>query len=198
MPGNDVRHREPSDQGPSCPGKLVATTGPRSRARVSQDSWATLHAMGHVSEAQVTAGRPCGPSDTSPSRQGQMVDPAGHQTKAQGARESWSTLRHLGPNLESRGTGGRTSGPSDQGASCPGHLVNPAVHGPGMESPVISGQPGGPWGTDRVARDSWTTLQALGHGPESPGAAGRHRGHSARGPCRLGQLVDPVGSGTLA
>ena len=42
----------------------------------------------------------------------------------------------------------------------------------------------------------WSTPWALGHGPESPGTAGRPRGPSGSGPIHPGQLVDPVGPQT--
>ena len=52
--------------------------------------------------------------------------------------------------------------------------------------------PAGPRSLGRVARDSWSTLQAIGHGTESPRTAGRPRGISVTGPSHPGGLVDSV------
>ena len=48
----------------------------------------------------------------------------------------------------------------------------------------------------RAPRDSWSTLRDIGHGPESPGTAGRHRGPSEKGPSCARQLVKPACSRT--
>ena len=48
-----------------------------------------------------------------------------------------------------------------------------------------------------VAQDSWSTLLALGHKPESPRRAGRPPGHSDTITRRPGQLVDPAESQSL-
>lgn len=85
---------------------------------------------------------------------------------------------------DSPGTAGRHFGPLDVGPGHTGQLVDPA--GPRARARA------------RVDQDNWTTLRDLSHGPESPGAAGRHRGNSATGPCRLQQLVEPAGPGTRA
>ena len=124
-----------------------------------------------------TAGRPHGPSDPIASRPVHLVDPTGLRTRARLSRESWSNLRTLEPDRESLGRAGQHHGPSDLGCGHPGQLVDPA--GPHA------------WAQARVDRDSWMTLLALRHGPEWPGATGQLRGHSATGPCRPGQRVDP-------
>ena len=125
-----------------------------------------------------------GPSDLIASHPVQLVKHAGLRTRARVIRKSWSTPRALGTDNESPWRAGRHQGPSDPGGVQPGQLVNPA--GPRA------------WARARVDWDSWMSLPALGHGPESPRAAGRHGGHSATGPCHLGQLVDPAGPGTCA
>ena len=152
MPVNDVRHREPSDQGPSCPGKLVDTTGPHSRFK-----------------SPGTAGRHCRPLDTGPSRPGQLVDTEGTRPRARVAWDSWSTLqalghmpdfpgtpgrplRHLVPWRKSPGTASQHCGPSEQSAIRPGQLFDTAS----------------PRTRARVTRGIRSTLRALKQGPEMP------------------------------
>ena len=53
-------------------------------------------------------------------------------------------------------------------------------------------KPGGPRTIDRVMRDCWSTLRAIGHGPESPGTPCRHHGTSKHGPSHPGHVVDPA------
>ena len=141
---------------------------------------------------------------------GQLVDPTGHQTQARVARESWSIPRALGPEHEWPRSAGRHSGHSDSIASGPGELVDPAGPRPEPQLPGRTGRPRGP--TDpsasrlgelvdiaghrtwaRVARESWSTPQALEHGPRSPGTSGRARRTSGMGPSLRGQLVDNAG-----
>ena len=50
----------------------------------------------------------------------------------------------------------------------------------------------------RVTRDIWWTALDIGHGPESPGTAGRPRRPSDLDPIPLGQLVKTKGPGTEA
>ena len=50
----------------------------------------------------------------------------------------------------------------------------------------------------RVTRDTWWTPLDIGHGPESPGTAGRPRRPSDLDPIPLGQLVKTKGPGTKA
>ena len=52
-------------------------------------------------------------------------------------------------------------------------------------------EPAVPWTQARGARDSWSTLQALGASPESAGRAGHPRSSSDPGLSRLGQLIAP-------
>ena len=63
-----------SDPCLSRPGQLVYPAGPRTRVRVSWDSWSSPHALGPGLEPPGTAGRPRRPSDPGPSRMGLMVD----------------------------------------------------------------------------------------------------------------------------
>ena len=65
--------------------------------------------------------------------------------------------RVLGQMHESPGTTGRTRAPSDSSAGHPGSLVDHE----------------GLWTQAPVARDSWSTAQALAHKCECPGTAGR-------------------------
>ena len=57
--------------------------------------------------------------------------------------------------------------------------------------------PTGPWTLARGVVHSWLTPRAIGHGPESPGTAGRHSGHLNTGP-ELPGYVDPERPGTRA
>ena len=77
-------------------------------------------------------------------------------------------------------------------------LVDPAGYGAGRESSGRAGLPGGPTTRARVALEGWSSTQDLGPGPESPRAAGRHRGPWDSGLSYLGQLVEPAGLRTRA
>ena len=57
--------------------------------------------------------------------------------------------------------------------------------------------PTGPWTLARGVVHSWLTPRDIGHGPESPGTAGRHCGHLNTGP-ELPGYVDPERPGTRA
>ena len=124
-PGTAGRPWRISDTGPSRPGDLDDTAGPRDQPE--------------------SPGKGCGtrgPSDMGPTSPGQLVDPGGHRARARVARYRWSTAgprtraqvtrvcwsipRALGPGPESPKTSGRPHGPSDTSACCPGLLVNPA------------------------------------------------------------------------
>ena len=151
----DLRTRAPG------PGQLVDPMGPRARSRVTLESYST----------------PRG-NRTRATRPRELLVPAGRRTQARVARESWSDQlswrpcrpsdpcqsrpgylvdpRGLGSWPESLGRADRPRGPSDPGPSRLEQLVDPA----------------GPWTQARVTRDSWSTPQALGAGPESPGTSG--------------------------
>ena len=139
-----------------------------------------------------TAGRPPGASEAGVSHAGQVVDSVGKKNRTRVTREFLSN-----------------GGPSDPSASCPGNLATPR---PSAQARVTwgTGRPRGP--TDprtsrpgepvdlaghrtgaRVARESWSTPQALEHGPRSAGTSGRARRPSGMGPSLPGELVDNVG-----
>ena len=155
------RAREPLEPGASPPRPLVDPAGHWAQARSPRG-----------------AGQPCGPSERSTSRQGVLVDTAGPRTRARVAQEIWRSREHsaqarvawgnwstpwsLGPVRESPGRACRPRGPSDRGPSRLGELVNPA----------------GTATRPQVSRDIWSSLQALRHGPESPGRAGGQCGPS--------------------
>ena len=140
--------------------------------RVAQDRWSTPRVLGLEHESPGTAGRPRGPLDQGPSRPGQLDDPA-----------------YLRIKCEWPGNVGRLRGTSDR--SRPGHLVDTAVPQERPESCEIAGGPRGPWTRAGVTRDSWSTPQALGHGPESRGTAGQARRPSDPSPSHLALLVTP-------
>ena len=188
--------------------------GPRTRARVARGFWWTPWDLETELESPGRAGGPRGTSDNSPSSPGHLVDPrdlgpqrkwprelvdsAGPRTWAHVARVSWSTLRNPRPFPESPGTACQHHRPSDTGLYCPGQLVNPAGYGAGRESSGTAGLPHGPTTRARVALECWSSTQDLGNGPESPRAAGRHRGPRDTGLSYLGQLVEPAGLRTRA
>ena len=62
--------------------------------------------------------------------------------------------------------------------------------GPGRQGHLVDTQASG---TVRAARDSGRTLQAIGHGPETPRKAVCNRGPSDKVPSLLGPLVDHAG-----
>ena len=96
---------------------------------------------------------------------GQLVEPAGPRTRAlvtqdiyrlrghpdpgPSRRVSWSNPRDLRPWREFSGTAGRPRGSSDTGPRHLEQLIDIAGH----------------WTWARIARDSWSTLRDLGHGP---------------------------------
>ena len=90
----------------------------------------------------------------------------------------------LGPDRESPGRAGQNHGPSHPGCSHPGQLVDPA----GPHAPARA----------RVNRDRWSTPRALGHGPVSPGTAGRPCGPWDTCPSSPGQLGNAEGPQTQA
>ena len=141
----------------------------------------TPRALGPERELPGAAVRHRGPSDTGLSHPGQLVDPTGNQSRARVLWHSWSTpWSHY------------------WSASCPGVLVDPAGYGAGRESSGRAGLPGGPTTRARVALEGWSSTQDLGPGPESPRAAGRHRGPRDTGLSYLGQRVEPAGLRTRA
>ena len=156
---------------------------PRTRARVTQDCWSTLRALGPKHESQGKLVDPVGlqerarasgtafrarrPSEPNPSQPGQLVDPAGLRTEAPVPRDIWSTPRGLGNGPESPRTAVRPRGLSDIGPSRPGRLFDTPLR------PTRA----------QVPRDSWSTLEDIRHRPESTGRFGRHRGPS--GPARV-------------
>ena len=165
--------------GPCRPGELVDPAEPRTCSRVARDCLSTPRALGPERELPGAAVRHRGPSDTGLSHPGQLVDPTGNQSRARVLWHSWSTpWSHY------------------WSASCPGVLVDPAGYGAGRESSGRAGLPGGHTTRALVALEGWSSTQDLGPGPESPRAAGRHRGPRDKGPSYLGQLVDPAGHRT--
>ena len=82
---------------------LVDTTGPRTRSRVTRESWWTPWSLGHQRELPGRAGRLRGPSDTGQSWLGEIVDPAGYKSREQVLRDSWLTAQ--GPRSERESPG---------------------------------------------------------------------------------------------
>ena len=152
----------PSDPGPSCPEERFDPAGPRSRAGVSSDIWFTPLGLRHGPNSPGKPGRPRRTSDQNSCHRGELVDTTGHQPRARVTRDSWSTTdawstqRALGPKHEWPVTAGRPRGTSLPGPSRPGQLVDTS----------------GPRTQLRVARESCSTPQVLGAGPESPGTSG--------------------------
>ena len=124
-------------------------------------------------------------------------------------RDRWSTPWGKRTEPESPGSSCQNGGPSDPSASCPGNLATPR-HSAQARVTWGTGRPRGP--TDprtsgpgepvnfaglrtgaRVARESWSTPQALEHGPRSAGTSGRACRPSGMGPSLPGELVDNVG-----
>ena len=81
-PGTAGRPHIPSEQGTSPPGQQVDTTGHRTRARVSPESWSTPRELRPKPESPRSACQHCGASDTSASSPGQLVDITDPQTLA--------------------------------------------------------------------------------------------------------------------
>ena len=78
--------RGTTDPNPSHPGELVDSAGHGAGARVTQESWSTLRAIGFERDSPRRAGRNRRPSDTSASPPGQLVDPSGPRTRARVTR----------------------------------------------------------------------------------------------------------------
>ena len=130
------------DNSLSSPGHLVEPTGPRTPARVAQESRSTSQVLGHGPELPGTAALLHGPTDTGLSRPGELVEPAGYHSQPRVVRDSWSTAWALGPGPESSGragrntralghwpkmlrTAGRPPGASEAGVSRAGQVVDP-------------------------------------------------------------------------
>ena len=175
-PQRSGRNRGPTDPSAICPGELVITAGPRTRAGVARID-----------------GRQRGPSDPSASPPGELHDPAGSRTRAQVTRGSWTTPWALGHDLETPGISGRAREASGAVPCCPGQLVHtvcprvwvrvardsestPWYIRPGPEWPGKAGRPRGTSGT----------------GP-SPPAELVDRGPSVPGTSCAGELDDPTG-----
>ena len=120
---------DPSGLGaePEAPGKVVYTANPRTRPRVTQESWSTPQAIRHGPDSSGRAGQHRVPSDMGLFLPGQLVDTAGTRTWARGTRDCWSPTQAFGRGPESPGTGGRPCGTSDPGTIHPGQMVNTAV-----------------------------------------------------------------------
>ena len=163
--------------GPSHPGQLVDSAGPREWPRVPKGQ------LGDTTGTRSRAGVSWGSSST---------PRACLRTQARVSRDSWWTPRALGQGLDSHGTVSRPLRPSDPGPRPPGQPVDPAGarsladvardiwsppralgHGPG--SPGTAGQP-----------------QDLGPEPEWAGRYSGHCGPLGTGPSRLGSVIDPA------
>lgn len=175
------------------PGLLVNPDGTRTRARVARDSWSTPWPLGSGNESSGTAGRRHGHSHQIASRPGELVDTAGPRIHADVLLECWSSPRDLGhvpelprtsvdaaalgPRCELSWTAGQPQGISDPCLSRPGQLVDNE----------------GPQNGALTTRESWSSMQNLGHGPELLGKPCRRCGPSYLGAIRPGQLVDRGG-----
>ena len=194
-PGRAGQTHRNSGTGLSRPGELVNPAVPRSRARVAQVSWSNRVPLVTCTSCPGQLVDPGGTSHKGPSlsRPGHLDDPAGPRTLAQGAQDSWTTTQAVEPVPKTPSRTGRSRGLSYPIACHPGQLVEPTGTTTRPESPRRAGRHRGPsdpgWGHPgqlvdptgpraraqvQVDRDSWTNLRALGHGPESLGAAGRH------------------------
>ena len=137
-------------------GHLVDPAGTWARARVTRETWLTPGALGRGHESPRRVCRPRGPSVQSAMHPEKLVDGVGPRTKARVARDNWSNTWTLRLERDTPGLAGLARGPSDPGPSGPGELVDPAghrtqvrvsrdswstrcSHGPGPESPGISG-----------------------------------------------------------
>ena len=151
----DLRTRAPGA------GQLDDPVGPRARSRITVESYSTPRAIGPERHARESCYYPraIGPRPEWPVRAGQTSCP-GRSCRPSDPRQSRPGYlvdpRGLGSWPESPGRADRPRGPSDPGPSRLAQLVDPA----------------GPWTQARVTRDTWSTLQALGAGPESPGTSG--------------------------
>ena len=110
-PGRAVRHRRHWNTAPGPTRHVVEPAGHRSLARVLQDSWSTLQAIG-----------------PKPDCPGELVNPVDPRNRARVAKECWSTPRPLGPEREAPGRVGLTCGSSDPSPSRTGRLVDPVEH----------------------------------------------------------------------
>ena len=84
------------------------------------------------------------------------------------------------------------------GVSHPGQRVDPTAPRTGAKSPGASDRTRGPWAMARYARESRSTLQDFGHGPESPGTSGPTRGASDPVLSHPGKLSNTSGPGSRA
>ena len=121
---------------------------------------------------------------------GTLVNPSCLRTWARVARDSWLISRAIGAVHESSGTAGRQRGPSDPSASYPRHLVDHEYVGPEPDRPGELVDTAGPQTRARVPQETRSPGQDIGPGPESPGAAGRHRRSMGMGLSRPGTLVN--------
>ena len=179
-PGSAGGHRGPSDNSESGLRGLADLAVPRTLARVGQERLSTPRVIRAGRKSSGRAGRPRRAHDPSVS-----------------LPECCSSTQDLGPGTETPGAASQHRGPRYTGPSHPGGLVDPAGPRPDPETPGRTGRPRGPTdpsasrsgelvvpaGTGtrpQVARDIWSSLQAIRHGPESPGRAGRLRGAGTR------------------
>ena len=102
-------------------------------------------------------------------------------------------MRAIGPEAESPGRAGRHRGTSESGASLPGQLVDTADLDPCLSRPGQLVDNEGPQNGALTTRESWSSMQNLGHGPELLGKPCRRCGPSYLGAIRPGQLVDRGG-----
>ena len=106
-PGTTARACGTLDTGPSRPGELVYTAGPRARARVAWESLSTPRSLGPEPKSPRIAAPARATSGTGPSLPGQLVDAAA-----------------FGHVCETRRSVGRSRGPSDPGPRRQGQLVD--------------------------------------------------------------------------
>ena len=176
LPGRAGRYRGDWDTGPSRHGELVDPACPRTRARVTRDSWSTLGALGQGTDSPGTAGQPRVLSDPIASPPGVLVGSSGPRTWACVTWCSWSTPRaqRHGPNWAGRA--GRYRGHWDTGQSCQGEQVDPVCPRTRARVTWDSWSSRGPWDKGLIRPEELSTLQALGPKRESPGGTGRPRG----------------------
>ena len=177
-PGTAGRPCGPLHMGPSHPGLLVDPAVPWTKARVVRFSWLTPQAPGPGPESPVKNVQHRGPSDLCPSLPGKLVYSAGPRSCARVFRGA-----------------GRPHRPSNPSVIRPGQLVDPgglwtwARSARGScstlqdlelvpESLETAGRLCGPRTLAFVARDSWSTLPAVGLEPDSPRRTGGPPGHS--------------------
>ena len=168
---------------------------PSAWVRVARDIWSTPRPRAR-SESPGTVGGHCRPSGTGLRRPGRLFETAGPPTRSRVSWDNWSTTRALWNGPQYPGTAGRNRRPSEPGRSRPGLLVDPAGPQARARVPLKSGRPrwhadpgtirpgqlvnAGPWTRNRDARESWSTLWALGYRPESPGTGGQPRSEERR------------------